>query len=87
MKKLTIFLFYSMLFFSAYSETIHIAATDYPPIINIENNKVSGVFIDIVTESFKKVGIIPIYENYPWKRSQQMIKLMPFRLGVFWGFK
>lgn len=75
MKKLNLFLFYSMFFFSAYSETIRIASTDYPPIINIENNRVSGVFIDIINESFKKVGITAVYENYPWKRSQQMVKL------------
>ncbi len=48
---------------------------DYPPFGWEENNKMQGIYIDIVNEVFTHRLKIPAeHRGYPWKRAQQMVK-------------
>lgn len=74
MKKILSILLCFLAATSIFAETIKIACTDYEPLVKYDANKTTGEFVEIVDESFKKVGINVVYENYPWLRAQIMTK-------------
>lgn len=49
---------------------------NYPPFSWEENNKMTGILIDVVTEAIKnQMGIQISNEGYPWARAQKMVMM------------
>lgn len=47
----------------------------YPPRSWLEDGKMKGILVDIITEALeKRLGIALIHEGYPWARAQAMVK-------------
>ncbi len=48
---------------------------DYKPLIyRDENGKSAGVFYDVVTEAFRRMGVPLQNRLYPWSRAQKLVK-------------
>lgn len=49
---------------------------DYAPFSWSEGGKIRGLYINVVDEIFiNRLGISVVYEGYPWKRAQKMVRL------------
>lgn len=61
---------------SAKEKMLFVYFNDYPPFGWEENQKMRGIYIDIVNEVFEnRLGISVQHKGYPWKRAQLMVKL------------
>ncbi|MDM8515195.1 transporter substrate-binding domain-containing protein [Desulfobacterales bacterium HSG16] len=70
MKKILLFVFVCLVFFSStsYAEEIIFVFDEYPPYEYLEKGKVVGLDIDIVREVCMRIGFKPVFRSRPWKR-------------------
>lgn len=48
---------------------------NYAPFSWEEDNRVRGIFVDILNEIiYKRMGLTPVHNAYPWERAQLMVK-------------
>ncbi|WP_456473230.1 substrate-binding periplasmic protein [Desulfolithobacter sp.] len=58
-------------------ETYTVYTEDLPPVHYLENNRVTGIATEIVREIFRRAGMDPRIEIYPWKRAYHMVLKNP----------
>lgn len=56
----------------AHSQTLHVAASDWPPYHMEENGRPSGLASEIILEIFRRLEVTYEINFYPWKRCMKM---------------
>ena len=59
---------------SLYAKNLLLVTLEAPPVEYLENNKATGVNVDIVTEALARLGYSVSIKFYPWKRALRMVK-------------
>ncbi len=59
---------------NTFADEITIVAEVYPPYEYVENGQWVGHDADIVREVCKRIGVTPVFKEYPWKRCIKMMK-------------
>ena len=74
MKKI-IYIILLSLISSLYAKNLFLVTLESPPAEYLQNNKATGLNVDIVTEALKRLGHTVKIGFYPWKRALRMIEL------------
>lgn len=57
-----------------FAETIVLVFDSLPPYEYLENGVAKGLNVDIIKSVCKKLGVTPVFREYPWSRAMHMVK-------------
>lgn len=72
-----IFIFFASAFFPAFSNTLEIVTTDFPPYQISHNEKLDGMATEIISESLASIHKTSHTSVYPWGRAYQLALATP----------
>lgn len=57
-----------------FAETVVFVFDSLPPYEYLENGVAKGLNVDIIRSVCKKIGVTPVFREYPWSRAMHMVK-------------